>query len=322
MSRFPFLAGTMWKHNIAEAAILCFQSQKVRFSLASGKREKSALHCLYLPIRVPYHYMSKTPDTAMPAALSDLSNAQIAQFEADGYLVFRKMLEPAACEHMLSVAKQQLQAARSPLEYEAELGYAGAPPSLDAEGGKTVRRLRGAYDRDDCFRNWAEERRVVGKIRQLFDEPVCLTLAHHNCVMTKHPQFGTATGWHRDIRYWSFTQPDLVCVWLALGDEVEANGGLRFIPGSHRLMIAREQLDELDFLRPDHPANHALFTQGKAVDLHQGDVVFFHSRLFHAAGVNATSAVKTSVAFAYHGCSNQPVPGTRSAASGDVRLTD
>src|SRR5690606_32504676 len=137
------------------------------------------------------------------AAESALSPAQIAQFEQDGYLVFRNMQDAAACERMLAVAQRQLQQAQQPLEYEAELGYAGAPRSLEAEGGRTIRRLRGAYDRDAAFQEWAEDARVVGKLRQLFDEPVCLTLAHHNCVMTKHPQYGTATGWHRDIRYWS-----------------------------------------------------------------------------------------------------------------------
>ncbi len=263
--------------------------------------------------------MSKANIRAMEHALP---HEQIIQFEKDGYLVFRAMLEPAACEHMLTVARQQLHAALPPLEYEAELGYAGAPSSLEAEGGRTVRRLRDAYGRDACFHDWAEDTRVISKLRQLFDEPVCLTLAHHNCVMTKHPQYGTATGWHRDIRYWSFTQPDLICVWLALGNETPDNGGLKFIPGSHRLQIAPDQLDELDFLRPEHPANQAIFAQGKAVELHQGDVVFFHSRLFHAAGVNTTPAVKTSVAFAYHGNSNQAVAGSRSAASPDVRLTD
>jgi phytanoyl-CoA hydroxylase len=263
-----------------------------------------------------------TDGTAPSPSSTPLSGEQIAQFERDGYLVFRNMLEPQACEQMLAVARRQLQEAQQPLEYEAELGYTGAPKSLDDEGGRTVRRLRGAYDRDAVFHDWARDPRVLVKLRQLFGEPVCLTLAHHNCVMTKHPRYGTATGWHRDIRYWSFTQSDLICVWLALGDEIESNGSLKFIPGSHKLQIAPDRLDELLFLRPEHPDNQALFSQGKAVELHQGDVVFFHSLLFHAAGVNRSDQVKTSVAFAYHGCSNQPLPGTRSAASDDVRVTD
>lgn len=251
-----------------------------------------------------------------------LSARQVTQFQRDGYLVFRQLLEHDSCEQMLRVAQQQLHAAAAPLEYEAELGYAGAPASLDAEGGRTIRRLRGAYNRDPIFQDWARDPRIVDKLHQLLNGPVYLTLAHHNCVMTKHPQYGTATGWHRDIRYWSFTEPDLICVWLALGEENENNGGLRFIPGSHRLEIARERLDELLFLRPEHPDNQALFAQGVALTLQQGDVVFFHSHLFHAAGVNTTSAVKTSVAFVYHGADNHPVAGSRSAASEDLRIAD
>ena len=162
---------------------------------------------------------------------------------------------------------------------------------------------------------------MVTRLVQIFGERVCLTLAHHNCVMTKHPDFGTATGWHRDIRYWSFARNELVTVWLALGAETEANGALQVIPGSHRLDVRQEQLDELDFLRPEVPQNQPLVAQGKVLELQQGDVVFFHSGLFHAAGRNTSNAVKTSVVFAYRGESNMPVAGTKSAAAGDVLLS-
>jgi phytanoyl-CoA hydroxylase len=249
-----------------------------------------------------------------------LTSEPIARFHEQGYLVIRKMVDPQECARMKSVAMDQLQRAVAPLEYEADVGYEGAPASLDSEGGRTVRRLRDAYNRDDCFRNWAEAPHLVDMLHQLMDEPVCITLAHHNCVMTKHPQFGTATGWHRDIRYWSFKKPDLISVWLALGNEDPDNGGLLFIPGSHRLTIKPEQMDELDFLRPDHPENQALFAQGKPLMLNAGDVVMFHSGLFHSGGRNNTNQLKTSVVFAYHGASNAPVPGTRSAESPDFQL--
>jgi len=249
-----------------------------------------------------------------------LTTDQIDQFRNDGFLVFRKLAPELACDAMLDVVRAHLQREVAPVEYEAEVGYAGAPDSLDAPGGRTVRRLRSAYQRDTCFREWAEDERIVGWLRQLLSEPVCLTLAHHNCVMTKHPNFGTATGWHRDIRYWSFARNDLIAVWLALGTESEENGALHVIPGSHRLQVGRHQMDDLDFLRPDVPENQALFAQGRVLELQKGDVVFFHSGLFHAAGRNATGQVKHSVVFAYRGQSNQPVAGSRSAAAGDVFL--
>lgn len=249
-----------------------------------------------------------------------LSAAQIEQFNNDGYLVFRQLMAPAACAAMLAVTQAHLRGEVAPLEYEADLGYPGAPTSLDALGGRTVRRLRSAWQRDECFRKFASDSRIVGWLHQLLGERVVLTLAHHNCVMTKHPDFGTATGWHRDIRYWRFARNELVSVWLALGKETDSNGALRVIPGSHRLDIKREQLDQLDFLRPDVEDNQRLFAQGKTVEMEQGDVLFFHSGLFHAAGRNSSDNVKNSVVFAYRGESNLPLPGTRSQVAGDVVL--
>jgi phytanoyl-CoA hydroxylase len=249
-----------------------------------------------------------------------LSSDQVTFFHEQGYLLQKGMLTPERRQQLLAVTQDHLKRAVAPLEYEAEVGYAGAPASLDAEGGRTARRLRSAWQRDPVYRQWASDAGLVATLQQLLEEPVCITLAHHNCVMTKHPTFGTATGWHRDIRYWSFERNELISVWLALGAETPENGALKFIPGSHRLQLQPEQMDELDFLRPEVPANQALFAQGINLSLEPGDVVLFHSGLFHAAGRNDSDQVKYSAVFAYHGASNPPLPGTRSAASEDLPL--
>jgi phytanoyl-CoA hydroxylase len=249
-----------------------------------------------------------------------LTADQIARFETDGYLLLRGMVAQEDCERMLAVTRDHLQRAIPPLEYEAEVGYEGAPASLEAPGGRTARRLRSAWQRDASFHDWAASPRLAAMLRQLLREPVVLSLAHHNCVMTKHPDFGTATGWHRDIRYWSYTRPDLISVWLALGHEDADNGALKFIPGSHRIPLAPGQMDALDFLRPELAENQALFAQGVTPVLERGDVVLFHSKLFHAAGRNNSAQMKASVVFAYRGASNAPLAGSRSAAAGEVEL--
>ncbi len=250
-----------------------------------------------------------------------LSTVQSEVFEKDGYLILPRMVSPANCALMAATTNAHLVQAVAPLEYESELGDVGAPTSLHSVGRRTARRLRDAYHRHDVYCAWATNPQLVAMLELLLGERVCLTLSHHNCVMTKHPHFGTATGWHRDIRYWSFLRNELISVWLALDNENENNGGLCFIPGSHRFHIKPEQMDELDFLRPEVGENQALFAQGKAVTLQQGDVVFFHSGLFHAAGRNNTEAVKKSVVFAYHAESNPPLPGSRSAASKNILLS-
>ena len=101
-------------------------------------------------------------------------------------------------------------------------------------------------------------------------------------------------------------------MWLALGPEREDNGALRVIPGSHRLQLDRGRFDRHLFLRPELAANRKLIDTATLVELEAGDALFFHCRLFHAAGKNRSEEVKLSAVFTYHAADNRPIPGTRS----------
>ena len=141
---------------------------------------------------------------------------------------------------------------------------------------------------------------------------------HHNCVMTKLPGFSSKTGWHQDIRYWCFDRPELINVWLALGDEYPENGGMRLIPGSHRLDLDRGRFDAAMFLRPELPENIELLNAAVDARLSAGDVLFFHCRTLHAAGNNTTQESKYSLVFSYHATDNLPIPQTRSGRLPDI----
>ena len=102
--------------------------------------------------------------------------------------------------------------------------------------------------------------------------------------MTKHPGFSSATLWHQDIRYWLFDQPELVSVWLALGDETEHNGGLKLIPGSHRQDLDRGHYDAAFFLRSDLPKINDLFTALFRPIFPRGTRCFFTAEHFMPQG--------------------------------------
>jgi len=239
-------------------------------------------------------------------------------FAETGFVIERGLLADAQRLRMLAAAERDLAALRQPLEYEAELRYPGAPPSLDAPGGQTVRRLLQACARDPVFREAATAAAVAIRLRQLLGPAVVLAQAHHNCVMTKHPQYGSQTLWHRDIRYWSYARPELVSVWFALGGERAGNGGLMVIPGSHRMEFTAERLDAAQFLRTDLAQNQALLAGKVDVELEPGDVLFFHCRLLHAAGANRSDRIKFSPVFTYRALDNPPLPGSRSASLPDL----
>jgi phytanoyl-CoA hydroxylase len=245
---------------------------------------------------------------------------QVQSLRDHGFVVVPGLVSPERCEELKRIGETQLREAAAPIEFEADLRYPGAPSSREAVGGHTVRRLLDAYSRHARFREWATSPEIGGWMELYFGETPVLSRAHHNCMMTKHPAFGSLTGWHRDARYWSFERDDLVSVWLALGPETAENGGLAFVPGSHEEAFTSDRFDAAKFFRADLPENQPWINRAVTQPLKAGDVVFFHCNTLHAAGQNQSDQVKFSLVFTYHGASNVPLPGTRSAGMPEVPL--
>jgi len=131
--------------------------------------------------------------------------------------------------------------------------------------------------------------------------------------MTKYPYCSSQLPWHQDIRYWYFGRPELVSIWLALGHEDAANGGLKVIAGTHTMALERERFDAVRALREDHVANEELLSRAHQVVLEAGDLLLFHCRLLHAADANQTETTKLSLVLSAHPEDNPPVVGTRSS---------
>ena len=245
---------------------------------------------------------------------------QIAELRHRGYVVVPRFVPPEGLTKLNEAARSELAARADPLEFEADLQYPGAPPSRTAAGGETVRRLLDAYGRNPLFAEWGTVRALHSWMETYFGESVRMSRVHHNCMMTKHPLYGSLTGWHRDIRYWSFEREDLVSAWLALGEERSDNGALWLVPGSHRMAFDADCFDESKFFRADRTDNDELIRTAVSLRLTAGDAVFFHCNTLHSAGKNRSDAVKFSLVYTYYGRSNAPKPGTRSASKPAVAL--
>jgi len=250
-----------------------------------------------------------------------LTSEKILEFKQNGYLVLPNFSSAQFCDSVVAFAKRELAVQAMPIEYEADVQYPGAPQSRSAEGGATARRLLMASARHVMLNAWATGNPLSDILHQLLGAEVLLSQAHHNCIMTKQPAYSSVTGWHRDSRYWNFARPDLISAWLALGDEQVANGCLLVLPGSHYWAIDADQLDASQFLRTDIAKNESLLAQATAVPLRQGDLLLFHSNLFHAAGRNTTEKTKYSMVFTYRSGDNLPKPGSRSAAKNEIPLS-
>ncbi|MDY7806966.1 phytanoyl-CoA dioxygenase family protein [Burkholderia stagnalis] len=256
----------------------------------------------------------------MSSLQSDLIRAQVAELRERGFVIARGLVDAEQCAALKRIAERQLQEAAQPIEFEADLRYPGAPESKHAPGGHTVRRLLDAYARDSAFAERAIAPEIGEWMHAYFGERPVLSRAHHNCMMTKHPAYGSLTGWHRDFRYWAFERSDMVSAWLALGPETNENGALWLVPGSHTAEFGAQAFDDAKFFRSDLPENRKMIDAATCPPLAAGDVVFFHCNTLHSAGQNRSDQVKFSLVFTYHGESNRPIAGTRSAATPEVRF--
>ena len=250
-----------------------------------------------------------------------LSAAQIQQFKIDGYLVLPSALDQTTQNLLKSLTTQHLSEKIAPFELETDVQYPGAPASVNHQGGDTIRRLRMAYQRHDSFKELAEKPEIINGIKQILDcESLFLNPNHHNCVMTKQPEFSSETLWHRDTRYWNFNNKYLINAWYALGDELQVNGAMKIIPGSHRWEVPDEALDEAQFLKVEHPFNKDRLETQRLVKLNAGDALLFSAHCFHAAGKNTTEHAKFSAVFTYHGEGTEPIAGTHSASSAAIKI--
>ena len=250
-----------------------------------------------------------------------LTQEQVNTFNQEGFLVLPGAADGETVAAMRAVTFSHLESKKAPIELESEVNYPGAPKTLDDPGGATARRLLMAYERDDVFKAWAENSSVTESIQQLLgSEQLLLTPNHHNTVMTKHPKYSSDTLWHRDTRYWHYSDNCLINSWTALGSEHQLNGGMKVIPGSHLWHVDAEGLDDLQFLKLDYEGNQVQLAKAIYVNLSPGDVLLFSPYIFHAADRCKTNEVKCSLVFTYHGEGTLPVNNTKSSRRPDIQI--
>ena len=243
------------------------------------------------------------------------------EFDELGFVVVRNVIPNAECKGIRQRILALLKEPAGPIEYEADLAYPGSPPNRDAEGGLTPRRILDAFGRGGACVSLAFNPTVISTLQTLLGTgEIALSRPHHNCIMTKHPKYSSDTRWHRDIRFWSYKEPELISVWFALQDESSENGSLRVIPRSHRLILGNNRFDESSFFCEELVQNQVLIDAAVNIDLRSGDVLFFHCQLLHSASRNHTSEIKVTPVFTYHSKSNTPIPGTRSASLPSVSI--
>ena len=118
----------------------------------------------------------------------------------------------------------------------------------------------------------------------------------------KASQSADFVSWHQDLTYWGLEGTDQVSAWMALSPITEANGCMRFVPGSHRRAIETHRdtfAEENQLTRGQVLAVDIDESQAVPVTLAPGELSLHHGHLFHASGPNTTDAWRIGITMIY-----------------------
>ena len=134
----------------------------------------------------------------------------------------------------------------------------------------------------------------------------------------KEPHSKKIVSWHQDLTYWDLDNSEETTCWVALTPVSEANGCMKFIPGSQKQRI----LPHTDTFAEDNMLSRGQEIAVKVdeddavnVELAPGQASLHHGHLFHASGPNVSGIPRVAVAIRYIKTSMKQSSGERPSSS-------
>ena len=216
-----------------------------------------------------------------------LTDAQLADFETEGYLFLPEVFSPAEA---------------GLLRAEADQVYRLDREEVWRESSGVARTAFAAQTYNEAFRRLGRHPRLVEPVMQLLGGPVYL---HQYKVNAKAAFDGEVWQWHQDYGTWArdddMPEPRAMNIAVFLDEVTAANGPLLFIPRSHKqgVLAAGHDLETTSY--PLWALDRATITRlaeaggvvaptGPA-----GSVLMFHCNLVHASPPNISPFGRTIV---------------------------
>jgi ectoine hydroxylase-related dioxygenase (phytanoyl-CoA dioxygenase family) len=227
-------------------------------------------------------FVDKRAYADVTASGQTLTESQVDEFNRDGYLVLRQVLD---------------QSEVAPLRLAAERLFATTPGEWISAPEK----------QDPALRGYAFGRLVQGLIGELNGPSGILLgfLYRKQCTSPVPKQ------WHQDAAYWDMSDARVMALFTPVTPITMLNGAIHVIPGSHRLGRLFHRPAENYNLVCDTSA----FREPHVVELMPGDVMAVHSFTLHCSPANPSP--ETRINFGLHFYNHQ-TRIVRDAASASI----
>ncbi len=233
-----------------------------------------------------------------------LTQAQMAAYERDGFLIFPDLV---SAEEVALLRREVERLWNVDAEGTVREGKTGAPKSMfrmHEDNGATASKP---------FRALSRSPRVLGAAQQLLGDDKLYI--HHSKVNVKAAIEGSVWPWHQDYGSWKLDgieRPDMATMLVMLDDASEMSGCLYLLPGSHRWGRTEAYLDTSTAYRlwsvtpEDMKKRMAESPAPVVVDGRAGTCAIFHCNLMHASGHNLSHRDRWQAYFCFNTCVNHP----------------
>ncbi|MDA1190799.1 MAG: phytanoyl-CoA dioxygenase family protein [Candidatus Poribacteria bacterium] len=207
-----------------------------------------------------------------------LTNAEIEQYERDGFLAFEGLLSHSDVDALIARIEKLVETPHDRIRMQVEpsvaRGEAKARSKLES-----FRKIEGLVEHDDLFGAMGRHPQLLPRFQDLLGDDIRL---FRDALMMKPPEIGSEKPYHQDSAYWLIQPMTLCSAWIALDDATVENGCMRVIAGSHHQGVVEHQRIR------DFQVDEATLDMSKevVVPLKKGGVLFFHSLALHATQDN------------------------------------
>ncbi|GAA3738812.1 ectoine hydroxylase [Streptomyces tremellae] len=245
-----------------------------------------------------------------PDAPGPIEPAGLGAFQRDGFLAIDQLVGPAEVERFRAETQRLI----------TDPAIRADERSIVEPRSQEIRSVFEIHKISDVFASLVRDERVVGIARQILGSDVYV----HQSRINLKPGFG-ASGfyWHSDFETWHAEDglPNMraVSVSIALTENLDTNGGLMIMPGSHMSFLgcAGETPKDnykrsLQMQDAGTPSDEALT---KMADAHgiklftgrAGSATWFDCNCMHGSGDNITPYARSNVFIVFNSVENTAV---------------
>jgi ectoine hydroxylase-related dioxygenase (phytanoyl-CoA dioxygenase family) len=239
--------------------------------------------------------------------IPQITDAQLEQFERDGYFVLENVFTPAEMDELAGHIERFQQ------RHEEALRAAGGTANISRAGEITF--TDHLAEQDENIKAFCKRPEFVAISTQMLGPDIDL---YWNQSVFKQPEGTKEFPWHQDDGYTPVEPSPYLTLWLALNDATPENGCISVMPGSHKRGLVPHEPSPIGLVCYSNEAPN----QGVRVPVKAGSVAAFSSLTFHKSGPNTSDGPRKAYVIQYsksplrHADSGEPVHNEIAVARG------